>query len=96
MNVVGWALAIAGIAMLLWSLILTIRVNKTNPIPYWRNPAVVAPGSIVLRSVGAALLVFGAVTLTSSPNYWSVGLVLLALLPALIMTPAHNRRVDRK
>ncbi|MGV8852449.1 MAG: hypothetical protein ACOH1M_07780 [Rhodoglobus sp.] len=96
MDVVGWALMIVGAAMLLWSLTLTVRANTTTRIPYWRNSVVIAPGSIILRSVGVGLLIFGAVTFSPSPVYGTAALLLLALLPALIIIPARNRRIDKK
>lgn len=96
MNLLGWALAIVGAALLLWSIAATVRANSTTRIPYWTRPEVIPRGSIITRSLGIGLIVFGAVTTVSPGGYWISALVVLLFLPGLIMIPVHNRRVARR
>lgn len=93
MILVGWALAIAGGAMLLWSIAATVRANSSTRIPYWTRPEVIPRGSIITRSLGVGLIVFGVITAASPGDYWAAALVVLLFLPGLIMIPVHNRRV---
>ncbi|CAO1653922.1 hypothetical protein NYA9BBAC_02635 [Salinibacterium sp. NYA9b] len=96
MILVGWALAIAGGAMLLWSIAATVRANSSTRIPYWTRPEVIPRGSIITRSLGVGLIVFGVITAASPGGYWVAALVVLLFLPGLIMIPVHNRRVARR
>lgn len=91
MEAFGWVAAIAGNVLFIASLVLTVRANPGRRIPFNRNPPVVPPGSIAMRSIGAGLLVFGAVGLSSMFDYWSVLIVFVGVLAAMVVIPIHNR-----
>ncbi|WP_010204127.1 hypothetical protein [Salinibacterium sp. PAMC 21357] len=95
MYLLGWALAIVGAALLLWSIAATVRSNSTTRIPYWTRPEVIPRGSLITRSLGVGLIIFGVVITISPGGYWISALVVLLFLPGLIMIPLHNRRVAR-
>ncbi|MEL0625791.1 hypothetical protein V6245_02400 [Salinibacterium amurskyense] len=95
MHLLGWALAIVGAALLLWSIAATVRANSTTRIPYWTRPEVIPRGSLIARSLGVGLIVFGTVTTVSPGGFWVSALVVLLFLPGLVMIPVHNRRVAR-
>lgn len=93
MDVFGWIAAAVGTVLFIVSLIRTIRANPDTRIPFYRNPLIIPAGSIVMRSIGAGLLVFGAVSLTGALGTWSVVVVVGVLLATLIVITVHNRRL---
>lgn len=95
MELFGWIAAIAGNVLFIGSLVLTVRANPGRRIPFNRNPPVVPPGSIAMRSVGAGLLVCGAVGLNSTFGYWSVLIVFVGVLAAMVVIPLHNSKLPQ-
>ena len=96
MDVFGWIAAVVGAvgAMLfIASLIRTIRANPDTRIPFNRNPPVLPAGSIAMRSIGAGLLVFGGVALTSAHGTWSMIVVVGVVLVTLAVITVHNHRL---
>lgn len=93
MELFGWIAAIAGNVLFIGSLVLTVRANPGRRIPFSRNPPVIPPGSIAMRSVGAGLLVFGAVGLSSMFGYWSVLIAFVGVVAAMVVIPIHNSSV---
>src|SRR5690606_2043679 len=91
METFGWIAAIAGNALFIASLVLTVRANPGTRIPFYRNAPVIPVGSIAMRSIGAGLLVFGAVGLSSAFGYWSVLIVFVGVMAAMVVIPIHNR-----
>lgn len=90
MVVFGWITAVAGNVLFVASLINTVRANPARRIPFYRNPPIIPAGSIGMRSVGAGLLVFGAVSLSSMLGPWSLAIVFAGPTLALIVIPIHN------
>ncbi len=66
----GVLLSLAGSILFLTALAMTLRANATSTVPFWRNPAETPVGSVAMRSIGAGLLVFGAVMLTAEGWRW--------------------------
>jgi hypothetical protein len=95
MELFGWIAAIAGNVLFIGSLVLTVRANPGSRIPFNRNPPVIPPGSIAMRSIGAGLLVFGAVGLSSTFSYWGVLIVFAGVLVAMVVIPIHNSRLPQ-
>lgn len=96
MEVWGWMAAAVGTALFVASLILTVRANRGARIPFFRNPSKIPRGSITMRSIGAGLLVFGAVGLSSVYGYWSVLIAFAAVMAAMVVIPFHNFSVPQK
>lgn len=93
MNVFGALLALAGAILFLASLVMTLRANATSPIPFWHNAVSTPAGSIGMRSIGAGLLVFGAVMLTANGWWWPVLFVLVVPGITFVAIALHNRRI---
>ena len=89
----GWIAAVAGAVLFSESLVRTIRANPDARIPFYRNPPVIPPGSIAMRSIGAGCLVFGAAALTDSLGIWSGLVIVGVLLVTLAVLTVHNRRL---
>ncbi|WP_262001455.1 hypothetical protein [Microbacterium sp. Mcb102] len=93
MNVFGVLLSLAGSILFLTALAMTLRANATSTVPFWRNPAETPVGSVAMRSIGAGLLVFGAVMLTAEGWRWPVLIVLVVPGIAFVALALHNRRI---
>ena len=93
MDMFGWIAVVAGAGLFISSLIRTIRANPDARIPFNRNPPIVPPGSIAMRSIGAGLLVFGVVGLANSFGTWSLLLTVGVALVALAAMTIHNHRL---
>jgi hypothetical protein len=96
MGAFGWILTIAGAALFLTALQLTLRANANTPVPFYGPPAIAPRGTLALRTLGAALFVLGAVMLTSTIGAWSFALMIVAPAASLIAILAHNRRVANR
>ena len=93
MEAFGWIAAVVGNALFIAALLLTVRANPGTRIPFWRNAPIIPAGSIAMRSMGAGLLVLGAIALASIFSFWSVAIVWGGPLVALLVIPLHNYRV---
>ncbi|MEV7692175.1 hypothetical protein AB0N73_02470 [Microbacterium sp. NPDC089189] len=90
---VGWLVAAAGIVLFHAALTITLRANATTRLPFYRNAEIVPPGSVVLRSVGAGLIVLGAVLLSTEALYWPFVIILAGPIAALAVITWHNRKI---
>lgn len=96
MHIVAIALILAGAAAFLTSVQLAGRANPDGRLPYLGRPAVLPRWSVALRVIGAAMVVFAALLLAPKAGYWSVAIVVVALLPGLVMIPVHNHAVGAR
>lgn len=74
----------------------TLLANPDARIPFYRNATVVPAGSITMRASGSALLVVGAVVLSSDEWYWPFVIVFIGPVIALGAIQIHNRNVQRR
>lgn len=95
MFVVGVIAAVLGIVLFHIALRKTLRENTTEKIPMGRRPKVSPRGSVLMRALGAGLVVFGAVMTSAGGWYWTAMIVLAAPVAALVTIGLHNRRVSR-
>ena len=95
MEILGWAAVTAGTVLFVASLIVTVRANTGTRIPFFRNPRIIPPGSIMMRSIGAGLLVLGSVGLSSTYGYWAVLIAFAGVAAAMVVIPAHNLSLPR-
>lgn len=93
MTVAGLILTVIGGALFLIALVRTVRANPDARVPFNRNPQVIPAGTVAMRSVGAGLLVFGAVAMSATFDYWGVLFVLTCPIVALVVILIHNRRI---
>lgn len=95
MFVAGIVAASVGIVLFDIALGKTLRANATARIPFGRNPREVPPGSIKMRALGAGLIVLGAALVGPSGWHWTVMIVLVGPVTALLVLTLHNRRISR-
>lgn len=96
MIVFGWLAAVAGGILFHTALASTLRANPDVRIPFARNAQVVPAGSVTMRAVGAGLLVFAAVALSTAGWYVPLVIVVAGPIVALAVIGLHNRRVARR
>lgn len=93
MIVFGGLAAMVGVALFHVALGMTLRANPATRIPFNRNAAIIPGGSVVIRVIGAGLIVLGAVLLSTSAWYWPFIVVLTGPVPAVAVVTFHNRKV---
>lgn len=96
MIVLGVVAAVTGVVVFHLALVMTLRANSGIRIPFFRNADVVPRGSVAMRAIGAALLVFGAVMLGVTAWYLPLLVVLAGLVAALAAIVVHNAAVPRR
>ncbi|MFC4140140.1 MULTISPECIES: hypothetical protein [unclassified Microbacterium] len=93
-DLVAWLGVFAGGAVFYQSAKVVSAANAGRPLPYWRKPEVTPRAAIVLRVVGIALVTASATFLVPALGYWAIAVLVMALLPALVAIPLHNRSVS--
>jgi uncharacterized membrane protein YhaH (DUF805 family) len=96
MVVLGGIAAALGCALFHIALAMTLRRNPDRRIPWGRNAAVVPAGSVMIRAIGAGLIVLGTVGLATAAWYWAAAPVLVGPVAALVVIVVHNARVDAR
>lgn len=89
----GGLVAVVGVVLFHMALGMTLRANPATRIPFNRNAASIPGGSVVMRGIGAGLIVLGAVLLSTSAWYWPFIVVLAGPVPAVAIVTFHNRKV---
>lgn len=95
MFVVGMIAAVVGIVLFHTALGKTISANPTAHLPFERRPPISPRGTVPMRSLGAGLIVLGAVLVGTAGWQWIVMVVLAGPVAALVAIGVHNRRVRR-
>ncbi|MGO3648536.1 hypothetical protein [Agrococcus casei] len=95
MLVLGWAAMSLGMVLFSASLVVTLRANPDTIVPYNRNPLVVPRYSILMRSVGAGLIVIAIAALLSDTGPWPVVIPALIAVVGLGLVLRHNASVKR-
>ena len=89
----GWVSSAVGLTLFLSALWVTFRANPGTSIPFYRNPETVPAGATMMRVVGAAFLIVGAVVLSATIGAWAVAVALVGPVIALVAITIHNRRL---
>ena len=93
---VGWLAAAVGIILFHVALAMILRANPTTSLPFYRRAEIVPPGSVLLRAIGAGLIVLGAALLSTSAWYWPFAIVLAGPIATLTVITFHNRRIAER
>ncbi|WP_406246970.1 hypothetical protein ACI7YT_16335 [Microbacterium sp. M] len=96
MFVFGVLAAVTGVVVFHLALASTMRANAGIRIPFFRNAEVVPRGSVVLRAIGAGLIVFGAVMLGLTAWYLPFLVILVGPVATFVAIVVHNRSTQRR
>ncbi|HWV50436.1 MAG TPA: hypothetical protein VN035_13355 [Microbacterium sp.] len=96
MLVFGVVAAVTGVIVLHLALASTVRANAGIRIPFFRRTEAVPRGPVVLRAIGAGLLVFGAVILSMTAWWLPFLVILVGPVAAFVAVVVHNAAIQRR
>ncbi|MFC8681924.1 hypothetical protein ACFT30_10410 [Microbacterium ureisolvens] len=92
-DLVGWFGLLAGGALFYQSARLVSQANAGRRVPYWSSPVVTPRPAFWMRGAGVLLAALSTSLLASTLGFWTVAVILAALLSGLATIPIHNRRL---
>ncbi len=93
MIVLAGVSALLGVVLFHVALGMTVRANPVTRLRFARNAAVAPRGTIVMRAIGAGMIVLGAALLSTIGWYWAFVVVIAGPVAALSVIVLHNRKV---